>query len=173
MDLAIIIERGSAGGAEEGEHTYVGIAKVLYAFALASATDMYGEMPHSEALLGGEQRNPPFDEQEEMYTYLLALLDEAIVDLGQPAISDPGSHDLIFADLQPRARGAAEWPREDSDHPANRYVFVAAVSTGVCTRLHVSHVSHVYAAARRAESTSVSTMRSASRLLPRNETSEG
>jgi hypothetical protein len=96
MDLAIIIERGSAGGAEEGEHTYVGIAKVLYAFALASATDMYGEMPHSQALRGSEERNPPFDEQEEMYTYLLALLDEAIVDLGQPAISDPGSHDLIF-----------------------------------------------------------------------------
>lgn len=96
MDLKIIIERGSEGGAQQGEYTYVGIAKVLYAFALASATDMYGDMPHSHALRGSEERNPPFDSQEEIYAYVLELLDEAVVDLGRNALTNPGSADLVF-----------------------------------------------------------------------------
>lgn len=96
MDLRIIIERGSEGGAQEGEYEYVGIAKVLYAFALASATDMYGEMPHSQALHGSDERNPAFDSQEEIYTYVLELLDEAVADLGRGSLTDPGNADLIF-----------------------------------------------------------------------------
>jgi hypothetical protein len=96
MDLKIIMERGSEGGAQEGEYTYVGIAKVLYAFALASATDMFGDMPHSQALQGSGERNPPFDSQEEIYNYVLNLLDEAVTDLGTSALTNPGNIDLVF-----------------------------------------------------------------------------
>src|SRR5690606_4179436 len=63
-DLEAIIERGSAGGAEEGAFTSVGIAKVLKAFGFSVATDLWGEVPFSEALKGSENRTPAFDSQE-------------------------------------------------------------------------------------------------------------
>ncbi|MEK6481790.1 SusD/RagB family nutrient-binding outer membrane lipoprotein [Catalinimonas sp. 4WD22] len=95
-DLSIIIQKGSEGGDEEGNYTYVGIAKVLYAYTLGSATDLYGDMPHSEALQGSLNRTPAFDSQEAIYTDLQNLLDEAIADLNKEAIANPGNLDLIY-----------------------------------------------------------------------------
>lgn len=95
-DLSIIIQKGSADGEEEDNYAYVGIAKVMYAYTLGSATDLFGDMPHSEALQGSLNRTPSFDSQEEIYAYLQALLDEAIADLGRASITNPENLDLIF-----------------------------------------------------------------------------
>lgn len=95
-DLSIIIRKGSEGGEEEGNYVYVGIAKVLYAYTLGSATDLYGDIPHTEALQGSFNRTPAFDSQEEIYTFLQNMLDEAIVDLGRESITNPGNLDLVF-----------------------------------------------------------------------------
>lgn len=95
-DLRAIINKGSEGGNEEGQYTAVGIAKVLYAYTLSVGTDFFGEMPHSEALQGSENRAPAFDSQETLYTVLQQLLDEAIADLAKPSVGDVGRIDLIF-----------------------------------------------------------------------------
>lgn len=95
-DLEAIIERGSEGGAEEGAFTSVGIARVLKAFGFSVATDLWGEVPFSEALQGAENRTPVFDSQEIVYNGLFALLDSAIADLAQSSVS-PGSSDFYYA----------------------------------------------------------------------------
>ena len=65
---------------------YAGIGKVLMATALGVSTDLFGDMPYSEALMGNENvLTPKFDTQEQIYTSLQGLLDAAIADFGKPA----------------------------------------------------------------------------------------
>lgn len=79
---------------------YNGIAKVLTAISLSYATDVWNEVPYSEALQGQEGNlQPKYDTQEEIYTQLQIMLSDAITLLGQPASSNtllPGSDDFIF-----------------------------------------------------------------------------
>jgi len=92
MDCKDIIEKG-----EEGEYwTHVGIAKVVYAFVLGTLTDIFGDVPYSEALLGSDNRNPNYDSQEDIYNALLEMLDGAIADFGKEEISSPGNNDLLL-----------------------------------------------------------------------------
>jgi hypothetical protein len=95
-DLQIIIEKGSEGGSEEGQYEAVGIAKILYAYTLSVGTDFFGEMPHSEALQGSENRSPAFDDQQTIYTFLQQILDEAIADLDKESLVEADRIDLIF-----------------------------------------------------------------------------
>lgn len=95
-DLKIIIEKGSEGGSEEGQYEAVGIAKILYAYTLSVGTDYFGEMPHSEALQGSDNRTPVFDTQEAIYVFLQQMLDEAIGDLDKESIVEADRIDLIF-----------------------------------------------------------------------------
>ncbi len=90
-DFDIII--GKAG--EEDSPIYAGIAKVLMAESYGVATTMFGDMPFSAALQGTGDLTPVYDTNEEIINGVLAMLDEAIVDLnaGGPA---PGSDDLIY-----------------------------------------------------------------------------
>ncbi|ODS86337.1 MAG: hypothetical protein ABS46_01225 [Cytophagaceae bacterium SCN 52-12] len=95
-DLQTIIGKGSEGGSEEGQFTAVGIAKILYAYTLSVGTDLFGDMPHSEALQGSLNRTPAFDDQQTIYTYLQQLLDQAIADLDKPSVGSIQRFDLIF-----------------------------------------------------------------------------
>lgn len=95
-DLQAIIQKGSEGGSEEGQFAAVGISKVLYAYTLSVGTDLFGNMPHSEALQGSLNRAPSFDDQQTIYTYLQQLLDQAIADLDKPSVGSIQQFDLIF-----------------------------------------------------------------------------
>lgn len=79
---------------------YNGIANVLAAMNWGLLTDMWGDIPFSEALKIKEGiLQPKFDSQEAVYAGILAMLDKAIADLGQPGSANklvPGSDDLIF-----------------------------------------------------------------------------
>lgn len=92
MDLQIIIEKGSANGS----WAHVGIAKVIYAFVLGNLTDIFGDVPYTEALKGSDNRNPKYDSQEEIYDSLFALLDDAIADFQKTEVAKPGSNDLLL-----------------------------------------------------------------------------
>ncbi len=55
-----------------------GIAVVMEVYAFSVLTDIFGDIPYSEALRAKEGINTPkYDTQEEIYTSLLAKLDEA------------------------------------------------------------------------------------------------
>jgi hypothetical protein len=89
----------------EGNPYYVGIAKVIMAMNLGIATDHWGDIPYSEALQGiageGEEPvlEPSSDSQQDIYTSIQTLLDEAIAEFAKPATDNasvPGGDDLIF-----------------------------------------------------------------------------
>jgi hypothetical protein len=63
-----------------------GIGKVLMASSLGIATDVFGDMPYSDALKGDQNvLTPIFDTQEQIYTSIFELLDGAAADFGKAA----------------------------------------------------------------------------------------
>jgi hypothetical protein len=74
--------------ASEGGLTYhSGIGKFIKAYALVTLVDYFGDVPYSEANLGGENFNPSVDSGADIYAAAHALLDSAIADFnaGGPA----------------------------------------------------------------------------------------
>ncbi|TRX62532.1 SusD/RagB family nutrient-binding outer membrane lipoprotein [Fulvivirga sp. M361] len=81
---------------EEESFTYVGIGKVLKALTYAMLTDSFGDIPFSQALQVIDNITPAYDTQESIYPQLIAMLDEAIVDLGRNSSQSPGTDDFIY-----------------------------------------------------------------------------
>jgi Starch-binding associating with outer membrane len=84
---------------------YRGIGRVLRAMNLGLATDMWGDVPNTEAGLGlaGEAAfNPAYDSQESIIRDIQATLDLAIADLTSDAsdltvnVRVPGEDDFLF-----------------------------------------------------------------------------
>jgi hypothetical protein len=74
--------------ASEGGLTYhSGIGKFIKAYVLVTLVDHFGDVPYSEANLGGGNFNPNVDSGSSIYEAAHILLDEAIVDFnaGGPA----------------------------------------------------------------------------------------
>ena len=72
-----------------------GIAQVLSAYNLAMLTDMWGEVPWTEALEGSENLQPVFDKQSAVYPEVIRLLDEGIASF-QGATNISGVGDYIY-----------------------------------------------------------------------------
>lgn len=82
---------------EENAPHYQGIANILVANALGTATSIWGDIPFSEAFRPDQFTDPKFDNQAEIYQEIQALLDKAIALLNEPAGSKaPAADDLIF-----------------------------------------------------------------------------
>lgn len=79
---------------------YGGIGRVLTAMNLGLLTDLWDEIPYSEALLIKDKvLSPKFDKQEVVLGGIINTLDEAILNLSQASSSNlalPGADDLIF-----------------------------------------------------------------------------
>ncbi len=62
-----------------GEKQYVALGKILKAFNFAYTSDLYGDIPYSEALLSKDDNivHPKYDEQKNLYPELLKELREA------------------------------------------------------------------------------------------------
>ena len=73
----IINTQGPAAGADH----HVGVAKIIMATGLGYLTDVYGDIPYSEAFKINEFKNPKFDSQEDIYKTINTLLTEAVADL--------------------------------------------------------------------------------------------
>ncbi len=54
------------------------IAQILTAYNLAVVTDMWGEVPWTEALKGAENLQPVYDKQSEIYPKIIQYLDDGI-----------------------------------------------------------------------------------------------
>lgn len=61
-----------------------GVAKVLEAHALGTVTQLWGDVPNTQANNVTQYPNPAYDGQLSVYTYLQNLLSEAITDLSGP-----------------------------------------------------------------------------------------
>lgn len=56
----------------------IALAKILQVWGFHNMTDVWGDIPYSEALLGLEKIQPKYDAQSEIYPALLATLEEAV-----------------------------------------------------------------------------------------------
>ncbi len=80
MNLQMIISKSATAN----NITYKGVAEVLLANTLGVVTDVWGDMPYSSAFQGIANLNPSFDNQQKIYTTIMNLLDDAIIQLGDP-----------------------------------------------------------------------------------------
>ncbi|TDX01226.1 SusD/RagB family nutrient-binding outer membrane lipoprotein [Dinghuibacter silviterrae] len=80
-----------------GNHEYAGIGQVLMAFTLGNATDLWGDIPYSQAFQGTVVATPKYDAQDTIYLDLQALLDSAIVNLSNATPGHvPGGDDFFY-----------------------------------------------------------------------------
>ena len=92
---------------------YAGISKILQAYNFAYTTDLWGDIPYSEALKGDANLlQPRFDKQEDIYkgnaslniVSLFDLVKDGLADLDKTSVLTPGGQDdLIFSG------SAAKW----------------------------------------------------------------
>lgn len=76
---------------------FFGIAKVLKAYSYSVVTDLWGDVPYSQALLGTENTQPALDNSRDIYNNLLRLLDEAIADLAKTSsLAAPTTADYVY-----------------------------------------------------------------------------
>jgi Starch-binding associating with outer membrane len=103
FDAKDVITRGTA----QGLWHHVGVAKILTAITLGYLTDIYGDIPYSEALQGPAVPAPHFDPQSKIYDDIFTLLDQGVVDLGKTPVNTLGSEDFIFNGSITKWKGVA------------------------------------------------------------------
>jgi hypothetical protein len=84
---------GDAAQANQN-HSYGVIAKVLTAYTLGVTTDMWGDVPFTEAFEGSK---PKYDKQQDLYVLIQKMLDDAIAENQlDPGNLTPGADDFLF-----------------------------------------------------------------------------
>ncbi|KIA94934.1 hypothetical protein OC25_08360 [Pedobacter kyungheensis] len=82
---------------QKGSNGYSGIGRVLLAYNLAACTDLWGDIPYSQAFQALNDVKPAYDSQESIYKVIQSTLDDAIVKLGAPSSGKAvGSDDFIY-----------------------------------------------------------------------------
>ncbi|MEO6315036.1 MAG: SusD/RagB family nutrient-binding outer membrane lipoprotein [Chitinophagaceae bacterium] len=83
----------------DGNFQYAGIAKILKAYGYSQFVDVFGDIPFSEANKFKEGTQfAKFDAAKDIYPALIALINEGIADLNNPAVNPktPGPDDVIY-----------------------------------------------------------------------------
>src|SRR6185503_3686036 len=87
FDAKDVITRGTT----QGLWHHVAVAKILTANALGYLTDIYGDIPYSEALQGPSVPTPHFDSQANIYDVIFSLLEQSVIELDKTPISTLGN----------------------------------------------------------------------------------
>ena len=116
------IQIAKASALEQGLNHYLGVLYVMEAYTLMIATDVWDDMPYTDALKGVDALNPVFDTQASIYSTVYSLLDQAIGLFNGPSGTVvPGSEDVFYGgniDLWERAAHAiiARGKMNDKDY---------------------------------------------------------
>lgn len=82
---------------EEGSPNYSGVAKLLKAYMYQVLVDSYGDLPYSEAMKLTSNVAPKYDDDEQIYTGLIALIDQGISEVNATVSKQsPGTNSTIF-----------------------------------------------------------------------------
>lgn len=92
-NLKLLTQKAQANG----NSNYTAIAEILTAYTLGFTTDLWGDVPYSKALSGAGNFTPAYDKQEDIYKALLALLDQAVVDIDKKTGLKVGSDDYFYS----------------------------------------------------------------------------
>lgn len=98
-NLQILIDQYSATSP-----AYSGIAKLEMAYVFSMATDLWGDVPYSQAGQGLKYEQPRFDKVQDIYqgnsalgiTSLFDLVKSGLADLDKPSELKPGKDDLVY-----------------------------------------------------------------------------
>lgn len=91
-DLRYIVEEGQ----KTDNPNYAAIGKIMQAYLFQYVTDMQGDVPFKESLLGATNLNPKFDSQQEIYDGLITLVDAGLALLDENSNTHPGADDLFY-----------------------------------------------------------------------------
>lgn len=97
QNLEIIINQATT----EDNMMYAGIAKILKAYAISQFTDIFGDIPFSEANKFESEgiRYPKFDKGQDIYPAIFTLINEGLTDLNNGDATNalvPASDDLFY-----------------------------------------------------------------------------
>ena len=100
-----MIEKCNEGGNSAGQSDIQGMGQVLAAFNWGVMTDLFGDIPCSEAF---KVSAPKIDKQEDVYTHIFELLDAAITNFDNAgSMKNAGSYDVLFGGNVAKWRGLA------------------------------------------------------------------
>ncbi len=96
MDLTVYIQKTGNDNPQAR-----GVGEVLMAFSIGSATDLWNDIPYSDAFQGNGALKPTYDSQQSIYAAINTLLTNAISDLSTDNTANliplgSGSNDLIY-----------------------------------------------------------------------------
>lgn len=80
---------------KDGSTGYQAIAKVLMAYTLGAATDLWGDIPYSQSFKGTSSP-PAYDSQQSIYNSIQTLLDSAISAAAAGTGTVPGADDFFY-----------------------------------------------------------------------------
>ncbi len=92
MDCKHLVDRGTT----DNQGSLVAIGKIMRAYNLYQATNMWGAIPYSQAFQSPDILTPLYDNQEAVYEGIIADLKSAMQDINSHVDDGPGSFDLIF-----------------------------------------------------------------------------
>lgn len=91
------IQIARAYSTERELNHYNGLLNVVEAFTLMASTDVWDDMPYSDAFKGLESSNPAFDTQADIYVNINRMLTDGIALLeGAPGSVTPGDDDVFY-----------------------------------------------------------------------------
>lgn len=101
---------------------YLGVAKVMEAYMVGTAADLWGDVPYSEAIDPVNHPTPHYDSQMSVYATLQTVLDDGIKALNGSTGNGPGSNDLVYGGDK------AKWQQLAHLLKARYYLHVAEVN---------------------------------------------
>ncbi len=121
---------------------YNGISKIMMAYSLSTMSDLYGNVPYTDAFIGNGNLTPAYNTQQEIYeTILPGLLNSAITDLdaGGDDFLLPGSDDRFYGGDVDQWKALANGLKArfaihlTKVHPSAASDALAAISAGALT----------------------------------------
>ena len=97
MAASVDLRRLQRQALATGDSAYAGVGKVLEAWFIGPAADVWGDVPYSQAV-DSTFPTPVPDPQDQVYAALQVKLDEAIASMNasNPGGSPPGIEDLVY-----------------------------------------------------------------------------
>jgi hypothetical protein len=75
---------------------YDAVAKIMKAYIFQALVDEFGDIPYTQALLGGNDFRPTYDSAATIYPKLASLIDSAIAEMSPSATPVPSGSDPVF-----------------------------------------------------------------------------
>lgn len=92
MDLKDMENKATASG----EEVYVGVSKLLQAYTFSVLTDLYGDIPFTDAMQSRKNIAPAYDTQASIYPKLITMIEEGIASVKSGKGTISSTADVVY-----------------------------------------------------------------------------